>query len=148
MGNHCLINTFSIKSPEKIILGLFLLAALIISGCKPPPPAPPPVITYPSRIVSEEGTTFLINGLQLPGTFQELQLRRGTATLWVDPAQIQTIRFYGPEHNRYRWAEIIFIDGHRLKAEIFVDVLLEGTSEGVYWNMPLSRVQLLQFGTQ
>ena len=148
MGNHFLYNNLNTIAVDKIILWLLLMFALLIAGCKPPPPPPPPDITYPSRIVSEDGTTFLINGLQLPGTFQELQLRRGTASLWVDPAEIQSIRFYGPEHDRYRRAEIFFMDGHRLQADIFVDVLLEGTAEGLYWNMPLSRVQLLQFGTQ
>ena len=139
---------YFIMSLNKNFMWLLLLAWLILSGCAPPPPPPPPITTYPSRVVSEDGTTFWINGLRLPGTFQELQLRRGTANLTVDPSQIQTIRFYGPECNRYRRAEIIFMDGHRLQAEIFVDVLLEGSAEGLYWNMPMSRVQLLQFGTQ
>jgi prepilin-type processing-associated H-X9-DG protein len=131
----------------KIIVGL-LMAALIFAGCTPPPPPPPPIITYPSRIVTEDGATFLINELRLPGTFQELRLRRGTATMWVEPSLIQTISFSGPERDRYRLANIWFMDGHRLQAEVYVDVLLEGTAEGLYWNMPLSRVQLLQFGTQ
>ena len=68
--------------------------------------------------------------------------------MWVEPSQIQSIRFSGPERDRYRLAEIFFMDGQRLKAEVFVDVLLEGNSDFMYWNMPLSRVQLLQFGTQ
>ena len=134
--------------PGGIILWLLLLSALVGSGCTPPLPPPPPIITYPSRIVTEDGATFLINELRLPGNSQELRLRRGTATMWVEPSLMQTIRFSGPDRDRYRQADIWFMDGHRLQAEIFVDVLLEGTAEGLYWNMPLSRVQLLQFGTQ
>ncbi len=131
----------------KIVLYLFLLSSFFGSGCMPPPPRPP-IETFPSRIVTEDGATFLINDLRLPGTFQEFRVRRGTATMWVEPSQIQSIRFSGPERDRYRLAEIFFMDGHRLKAEVFVDVLLEGNADFMYWNMPLSRVQLLQFGTQ
>jgi hypothetical protein len=131
----------------KIVLYLFLLSLFFGSGCMPPPPRPP-LETFPSRIVTEDGATFLINDLRLPGTFQELRLRRGIAAMWVEPSRIQSIRFSGPERDRYRLAEIFFMDGNRLKAEVFVDVLLEGNAEGMYWNMPLSRVQLLQFGTQ
>ena len=97
---------------------------------------------------SEQGTTLFINELRLPGTFQEFKLRRGIANLWVDTSQIQSIRFYGPEHDRYRRADIFFMDGHKMQADVFVDVLLEGTAKGLYWNMPMSRVQQLQFGTQ
>lgn len=143
-----LVNQCCRKAPGIIILWLFLLSAFFCSGCTPPPAPPPPIITYPSRIVTEEGSTFLINDLRLPGTFQELRLRRGAATMWVEPSLIQSIRFSGPERERYRMADIWFMDGHRLQTEVFVDVLLEGNAESLYWNLPLSRVQLLQFGTQ
>jgi hypothetical protein len=143
-----LVNQFRLKIPGRIILWLFLLSALVCSSCTPPPAPPPPIFTYPSRIVTEDGSTFLINELRLPGNFQELRLRRGTVSMWVEPSLIQSIRFSGPERDRYRMADIWFTDGHRLQMEVFVDVLLEGNAESLYWNMPLSRVQLLQFGTQ
>jgi hypothetical protein len=143
-----LAKQFCLNKSGKIVLGLFLVSAFLCSGCTPPPPPPPPIVTYPSRIVTDDGATYLINELRLPGTFQELRLRRGTATIWIEPSQIQSIRFSGPERDRYRLADIYFMDGHRLKTEVFVDVLLEGNAESMYWNMPLSRVELLQFGTQ
>lgn len=131
-----------------MLLSLLLLASCCCPGCRPPSPPPSPIQTFPSRIVTDDGATFLVNDLRLPGTFQELRLRRGTATMWVEPSQIQSIRFSGPERDRYRLADIWFADGYRLQAEVFVDVLLEGNSDFMYWNMPLSQVQLLQFGTQ
>ena len=142
-NNYC-----RFRAPGKIILLIVLLTLLLGPGCTPPPAPPPPIITYPSQVITEEGSTFFINGLRLPGNFQEMRAKRGTATLWLDPSQIQSIRFTGPERDRYRWADIHFLDGHRLQAEVFVDLLLEGNSEFLYWNMPLSRVQFLQYGTQ
>jgi hypothetical protein len=142
-------NQFCLKALGKMMLCLLLSTWFFCSGCKPPPPPPPPpIVTYPSRVVTEDGATFLVNELRLPGTFQEFRLRRGTASMWVQPSEIQSIRFSGPERDRYRSADIYFMDGHRLKTEVFVDVLLEGNTDFLYWNMPLSRVQLLQFGTQ
>jgi hypothetical protein len=142
-NNLCHSNTLG-----KIILLFFLLGFLLGPGCTPPPAPPPPIITYPSTVKTEEGATFYINGLRFPGNYQELRVRRGTANLWFDPSQIQSIRFTGPDRDRYRLADILFVDGHKLQAEIFVDVLLEGNAESMYWNMPLSRVQFLAFGTQ
>jgi hypothetical protein len=142
------VNLLCLFAPGRIVLWLFLLSAFCCSGCTPPPRPPSPIITYPSRIITEDGATFLIDDLRLPGTFQELRLKRGTATMWLQPAQIQSIRFTGPERDRYRLADIWFVDGHRLQAEVFVDVLLEGNADFMYWNMPLSRVNVLQFGTQ
>jgi hypothetical protein len=142
------LSLFNHPAPGKIVLCFLLLSSFLCSGCTPPPLPPPPIVTYPSRIVTEDGATFLINNLRLPGTFQELRLRSGTSSMWVQPSEIQSIRFSGPERNRYRSADIFFMDGHRLKTEVFVDVLLEGNADFLYWNMPLSRVQLLHFGTQ
>ena len=139
---------FCLKALGKMMVCLLLSFLFFSSGCTPPPLPPPPIVTYPSRIVTEDGGTFLINDLRLPGTFQEFRLRSGTSSMWVQPSQIQSIRFSGPERDRYRSADIYFVDGHRLKTEVFVDVLLEGNADFLYWNMPLSRVQLLQFGTQ
>lgn len=141
-------NRCRFRAPGKIILFILLLGLLLGPGCTPPPAPPPPIITYPSRVITEEGSTFFINGLRFPGNFQELRLRRGTANLWFDVSQIQSIRFTGPDRDRYRWADIFFVDGHKLQAEVFVDVLLEGNAESMYWNMPLARVQFLSFGTQ
>src|SRR3974377_1135018 len=101
------LSPFNHPAPGKIVLCFLLLSSFLCSGCKPPPqPPPPPIVTYPARIVTEDGATFLINDPRLPGTFQELRLSSGTTSMWIQTSEVQSIRFSGPERDRYRSADI------------------------------------------
>jgi hypothetical protein len=43
----------------------------------------------------------------------------------------------------YRPADIILTGGERLQGELYVNFLLEGTTDLGYWNMPMSKVERL-----
>ncbi len=53
------------------------------------------------------------------------------------------MRFAGPVQDTYRQGDIILTGGERLQGEVYVNFLIEGTTDLGYWNMPLSRVDRL-----
>lgn len=124
-------------------VGLLCLAA----SCAKPPPPPPPV-TWPSVVVTEDGITFYVNRLRLPGTRQEFRVREGEGNIWIPLKIIRAVRFTGPEVDRYRPAQITFIAGETTRGELFVDTLMEGRTDVGYWNIHLSRVKRLDLGTR
>ncbi len=125
-------------------------AALLLFGlaaCAPKVVVLAPV-THPSVVTTQEGMAFYVRRLQLPGTRQELLLRSGGTRTWLSLAVVQELKFTGPLQDRYRTALIYLTSGEELQGEIFVgQILLEGTTDLGYWNMPLSKVLRLEFGT-
>ncbi|MHB8066429.1 MAG: hypothetical protein ACYDIC_00865 [Desulfobaccales bacterium] len=124
------------------VLALWLLAA-----CAPRelPPTPRPV--YPSRVVTQDGLAYTVQRLKLPGTRQELTVRNGGAKQWLPLNLLQGVRFTAPFEAGYRQADIFLISGDRLQGEVYVvNVILEGSTDLGYWNMPLSKVERLDLG--
>jgi hypothetical protein len=126
---------------------LVLLAAvagclLAWPGCNPYKPKPPPPAS-PSMVVSRDGIAFYVKGLRIPGTRQELRLKEGDSLTWVPLEQVSVVRFTGPIHDTYRSAIIYLTGGEKLQGEVYVNFLIEGTTDLGYWNMPMSKVESL-----
>ncbi|MEW6657727.1 MAG: hypothetical protein AB1424_03615 [Thermodesulfobacteriota bacterium] len=126
----------------------WVLALLLVAACAPrklPPPPPPP--TYPSRVITQDGLAYMVQRLKLPGTRQEITVRDGGAKQWVPLNLLKSIRFTGPIQGGYRQAEIFLISGEKMGGEVYVvNVVVEGSTDLGYWNMPLSRVERLDLG--
>ena len=123
------------------------LALMLVAACAPKtlPPPPPPI--YPSKVITQEGLAFTVKGLRLPGTRQEITLLFDGSRQWMALNLLQSVRFRGPSKNGYRQAEIILTSGERMQAEVFVNTLVEGSTDLGYWNMPLARVERLDLGS-
>ncbi len=136
--------------PAKLtaLCSLILAAALLAaSSCGPPPP-PRPTIKTSSKVITEGGLEFSVWRLKLPGTSQELKLKQAGATIWVPISVIRVITFSGLETDRYRPADIFLTSGERLQGDLFVDLLIEGTTDLGYWNMPLVKVRQIGLGEE
>lgn len=137
--------------PAKLraLLSLFLVAALLAaSACRPPKAATPPAPRIPSKVVTEEGLEYAVFGLKLPGTSQELKLKGGGTTTWVPLSIMQVLTFSGPEDDRFRPVDIVLLSGEKLKGDLFVGQIIEGTTDLGYWNMPLGKVRQIGFGEE
>lgn len=123
------------------------LAACLLAGpgCAPQPKTPPPE-PNPSEVVTRDGIAYYVKGLRIPGTRQELRLRQGGTLTWVPLEQVSIVRFTGPIHDSYRPAIIYLTGGEKLQGDIYVDFLIEGTTDLGYWNMPLRKVESLKLG--
>ena len=133
----------------RALLSLFLGAALLAAAaCGPPPKPAPPALRIPSKVVTEEGIEYAVFGLKLPGTSQELKLKGGGTTTWVPLAIMRVLTFSGSEDDRFRPVDIFLTYGERLKGELFVGQIIEGTTDLGYWNMPLGKVRQIGFGEE
>jgi hypothetical protein len=129
------------------LLSLLLAAALLTaSSCGPLPPVPP--IKTPSKVITEEGIEFTVWALKLPGTMQELKLKTGGSTTWVPLSVIRVITFTGPESDRFRPADIVLTSWEKLSGDLFVDQIIEGSTDLGYWNMPLAKVRQVGLGDE
>jgi hypothetical protein len=136
-------NLSRIKAPHFCwVLALWLLAA-----CAPQALPPPPLNIYPSRVVTSDGMGFMVHRFRLPGTRQEITLRYDGTKQWIPLNLLQSVRFTGPLKDGYRQAEIILTSGERMKAEVYVNTVVEGSTDLGYWNMSLSRVDRLDLGS-
>lgn len=124
---------------------ILALMAASLTACAPPPPVEPRLI-WPSRVVTEAGSTFYVRGLRLAGTDQALKLQGGGANFWLPLVQISVLQLAGPMQGHYRRGRIWLKDGGRLEALVFAETLIQGDTDLGYWNLPLSRVQLLEMG--
>ena len=134
----------------RILAGLRALALLAVvagllalSACNPQAKKLPPPEVSPSVVVTQDGTAFYVKGLRIPGTRQELRLRQSGTLTWIPLEQVSAVRFAGPVQDTYRQGDIILTGGERLLGEVYVNFLIEGTTDLGYWNMPLSRVDRL-----
>jgi hypothetical protein len=116
---------------------------LALSACNPQANKLPPPPVSPSMVVTQDGMAFYVNGLRIPGTRQELRLREGGTLTWVPLEQVSAVTFSGPVRDTYRQAVITLTGGERLKGEVYVNFLIEGTTDLGYWNMPMSKVASL-----
>jgi hypothetical protein len=116
---------------------------LALSACNPQANKLPPPEVSPSVVVTQDGTTFYVKGLRIPGTRQELRLRQSGTLTWIPLEQVSAVRFAGPVQDTYRQGDIILTGGERLQGEVYVNFLIEGTTDLGYWNMPLSKVDRL-----
>ena len=116
---------------------------LALTACNPQALKPPPPVVSPSVVVTRDGMAFYVKGLRIPGTRQELRLREGGTLTWVPLEQVRAVRFTGRIYDTYRQADIILTGGERLQGEVYVNFLIEGTTDLGYWNMPMSKVERL-----
>jgi hypothetical protein len=135
--------------PAKTLLSLLLMAVLLsTAACLAAKPKPPPPLKTPSKVITEEGIEFFVYGLKLPGTSQELKLRKGGSTTWLPLSLIEIITFTGQEEERFRPADIVLYSGEKLQGDLFVGQIIEGGTDLGYWNMSLSRVHQLGMGEE
>jgi hypothetical protein len=131
----------------KLPLLCWVLALWLVAACAPKAaPPPPPESLYPSRVVTQDGMAYMVNGLRLPGTRQELTLRDDGARLWMDLKLIRSLSFSGPLQQGFRQAEIILVSGEKMQTEVYVNIIVEGETDLGYWNMSLSRIKRLDLG--
>lgn len=137
--------------PCRMLAGLRTLALLAVaaggllalSACNPEAKKGPPPEVSPSVVVTQDGTAYYVKKLRIPGTRQELRLRQGGTLTWIPLEQVLAVRFSGPVQDTYRQAEITLGAGERLQGEVYVNFLIEGTTDLGYWNMSLSKVDRL-----
>jgi hypothetical protein len=114
-----------------------------LSACNPQAKKGPPPEVSPSVVVTQDGTAYYVKKLRIPGTRQELRLRQSGTLTWIPLEQVSAVRFTGPVQDTYRQSDIILTGGERLQGEVYVNFLIEGTTDLGYWNMPLSKVDRL-----
>ncbi len=130
------------------LLVAFACGFLVWTGCaRWRMPASTPV-TFPSVVTSQGGTAFSVTGLRIPGTMQELRFKQGNGLTWVPLKQVSVVRFTGPACGSYRPAILFLTGGDRLRGDLFVDFLIEGTTDQGYWNISMREVQSLEMGTE
>lgn len=123
------------------------LALWLVAACAPKAPPPTPPVLYPTQVITRDGMAFMVRNFRLPGTRQELTLRFDGSKQWMALNLVQSVRFSGPVKDRYRQAEIILTSGERMQAKVFVNTIVEGITDLGYWNMPLSRIERLDLGS-
>ena len=125
------------------LLAVIAGCLLALSACNPHAKKPPRPEVSPSVVVTQDGMAFYVKGLRIPGTRQELRLKEGGTLTWVPLEQVSAVRFSGPVQDTYRQADIILTGGERLRGEVYVNFLIEGTTDLGYWNMPMIKVERL-----
>ena len=126
-----------------VLLAVVAGCLVAVSACNPQAMKPPPPPVSPSMVVTQDGIAFYVKGLRIPGTRQELRLREGGTLTWVPLEQVSAVQFSGPIHDTYRQAVITLTGGERLKGEVYVNFLIEGTTDLGYWNMSMTKVASL-----
>ena len=126
-----------------VLLAVVSGCLLALSACNPEAKKGPPPEVSPSVVVTRDGTAFYVKKLRIPGTRQELRLRQSGTLTWIPLEQVSAVRFTGPVQDTYRQGEITLTGGERIQGEVFVNFLIEGTTDLGYWNMPLSKVDRL-----
>ncbi len=143
------LKTSRYRTRLRAILGLGLAAVLLATAACIPPSNPKPLqIRVPSKVITEEGIEYFVFGLKLPGSSQELKLKGGQTTTWVPLSIMQVITVTGPEDDQFRPAELILTSGEKLKGDLFVGQIIEGTTDVGYWNMPMKKVRQIGFGQE
>lgn len=130
------------------LLSLFLAAALLSASSCGPPPKPAPPIKTPSVVITNDRIQFYVWGLKLPGTSQELKLKVGESTTWLPLSIIEVITFSGSEVDRFRPSDIVLTSGEKLSGDLFVDQIIEGTTDLGYWNIQLAKVRQIGLGQE
>jgi hypothetical protein len=114
-----------------------------LSACNPQANKLPPLPVSPSMVITQDGMAYSVKGVRIPGTRQELRLRQSGTLTWIPLEQVSAVQFSGPVQDTYRQAVITLTGGERLKGEVDVNFLIEGTTDLGYWNMPMTKVASL-----
>ena len=127
---------------------LFLAAVLLAAAaCTPPPVVTPPIKT-PSKVITEGGYEYFVYGLKLPGSRQEVKLKKDDTLTWLPLSVVRVITFTGPEEDRFRPADIILRGGERLQGELFVGQIIEGSTDLGYWNTQVRDIRQIGMGEE
>jgi hypothetical protein len=128
----------------RALVHLVVLAGCLLplSACNPQTKKPTPEVSA-SVVVTRDGSAFYVKGVRIPGTRQELRLKESGTLTWVPLEQVLAVRFTGPVQDAYRQAIITLTGGEQLQGEVYVNFLIEGTTDLGYWNMPMSKVERL-----
>jgi len=138
----------ALTPPRRALLALLMLALLLAGACSTKVITLPPPASTPSKVITTEGVEYYVWGLRFAGTRQELLLKEGGAQTWVPLSIVQYARFSGPEKDLYRHGEITFSSGEKVRGQVFVGYLLQGTTDTGYWNLPLAKVRQLGMGAE
>ena len=127
-----------------LVAALMLLATL---ACRhryePLPPVP-----IPSMVITTGGVAYYVYDLKIPGSLQEFEVKKGGATTWIPLDIIRNVRFTGIPLEGYRPVKLFLLEGEMVEGLMHTDmILLEGRSEIGYWNMPLDKISIIDWGT-
>lgn len=125
----------------------FGLLVILAGACGPREIVVPAPEVLPSRVLTSEGMRFEVLNLRIPGTKQDLKMKIAGTTNWIPLSEVANIRFTGPQTEQYRPAMVFLVRGGRLEGEVFVDFILEGQSDQGYWNISMTQVEAVDFGT-
>jgi hypothetical protein len=114
-----------------------------LSACNPQANKLPPLPVSPSMVITQDGLAYYVKGVRIPGTRQELRLRKSGTLTWIPLEQVSAVQFSGPVQDTYRQAVVTLTGGERLQGEVYVNFLIEGTTDLGYWNMPMTKVASL-----
>jgi hypothetical protein len=114
-----------------------------LSACNPKANKLPPLPVSPSMVITQDGLAYYVKGVRIPGTRQELRLRKSGTLTWIPLEQVSAVQFSGPVQDTYRQAVVTLTGGERLQGEVYVNFLIEGTTDLGYWNMPMTKVASL-----
>jgi hypothetical protein len=114
-----------------------------LSACNPQANKLPPLPVSPSMVITQDGIAYYVKGVRIPGTRQELRLRQSGTLTWIPLEQVLAVQFSGPIRDTYRQAVVTLTGGERLQGEVFVNFLIEGSTDLGYWNIPMSKVASL-----
>ncbi len=126
---------------------MILFSLLVVVGCAPQEIVVPGPELQPSRVVTSEGVRFEVLNLRLPGTQQDLKIKIAGTTIWIPLADVSNIRLSGAVMDQYRPALLFLVRGGRLEGELFVGFILEGESDQGYWNIHMTQVESVDFGS-
>lgn len=127
-----------------LVAALVLLASL---ACRRPKEPLPPV-PIPSMVITTGGVAYYVHGLRIPGNLQEFEVKKGEATTWIPLDIIRNVRFTGIPLEGYRPVKLFLLQGEQVEGLMRTDmILLEGETEIGYWNMPLDKISIIDWGT-
>jgi hypothetical protein len=130
-----------------VVLLLAVLALLASLACRRHRYEPLPPMPIPSMVLTTEGVVYYVYDLRIPGTIQEFEVKKGGGTTWVPLDLISNVRFSGPTQEGTRPVRISLDQGERVEGLMLTDMLLEGTTDIGYWNMPLKKIDTIDWGT-
>ncbi len=140
----CRMHRMLVRLRNLAVLAGLAGCMLAAAACNPEMAKPPPPPVVPSVVVTRDGMAFYVKNLRLPGTRQELRLKEGGTLTWVPLEQVLAVRLWGPIHDTYRHATIVLTGGEKIQGELYIDFLIEGTTDLGYWNMPMRKVERLE----
>jgi hypothetical protein len=126
-----------------VLLAVVAGCLVALSACNPQANKLPPLPVSPSMVITQDGIAHYVKGVRIPGTRQELRLRQGGTLTWIPLEQVSAVKFSGPVQDTYRQAVVTLTGGERLQGEVYVNFLIEGTTDLGYWNMSMAKVASL-----